>query len=302
VNTTGFTKYDTAVVGGIDIEFAKDGSIKNNTAVSKSVTSNVTTGYYTIDLTPGSYNVTIEKKEVNTTSYTYDAKLVLTKGQGTKEYNINLTKKTVTVTGYTQDEKGNKIGGVSVKYEPDKSVINNTAVAPGTPTSNETTGLYTIELKPGIYNITASKLTASEYVSQQTLVYYCEKPSVNITNESKIIDITVSKKSVSVSGTVSYDGTKKANVTYILFDIDELVKDNTAIFNYVTPDKTDSYAVELKPGSYNISVYSDVFNISGVNYTYNISEDTDKLVVSDSQISTGVKPFNIKVEMKVKPD
>jgi len=263
VKVTGSTKYNNEVKGSIEIKFTKDGSIKNNTAETDSVTTNTTTGYYTIDLTPGTYNVTVEEKEGDTIVYTYDAKLNITKGQDPiKNYDIILTKKTVTITGHTKDDDG-PVGGISILYEPNGSIVGNTAAKPGTSTSNETTGFYSIELKPGYYNITASKKEG------QTLVYYCEMKE-HITNDSKTVDIIVAKKSVTVSGTVKYNGIKQENIT-VSFEKNELVKNNSAVPTSVISDKTGSYSVEVTPGSYNItaSKYQD----STLVYQYTGSED-----------------------------
>jgi hypothetical protein len=291
VKVTGYTKYDNTILGGINIEFAKDNSKKNNTAVQGTVKSNQTTGYYSIDLQPGMYNVTAQKKDGNTIIYSYDAKLNITVGKGTYDYNIILAKNTVTITGITKDEKGTVIGGVSIEYEPDGSVVNNTAVAPGTPTSNEATGLYTIELKPGYYNITSSKKEG------QTIVYYNEIHSKKIINESKTVDITVSKKSVSVGGTVKYNGATKENISIYFIKNESIAGNNADDYALTTSDKNGFYAVELAPGYYNITAFSEMFNISGVNYAYINTTETNQYQALEDSISMG-DTFNIKLEMK----
>jgi dolichyl-diphosphooligosaccharide--protein glycosyltransferase len=154
VNVSGYTKFNNAAVDGIEIEITPDNSIGNNTAKeyeSPIVSNDV--GYYALDLSPGSYNVSVQQTEMDTLVYTFDGKLVLSEGQSPTVYDIALTKNSVTVSGITASE-GTIVDNVSIFFGADLEVINNTAITLFT--GSDENGLYTVELNPGAYNITAS--------------------------------------------------------------------------------------------------------------------------------------------------
>jgi hypothetical protein len=70
VTVTGRTLYDSSSLGNVTVLFTKDASIKNNTAVTSSVRSDIN-GDYSIEITSGSYNVSITNKEVNESGILY---------------------------------------------------------------------------------------------------------------------------------------------------------------------------------------------------------------------------------------
>ncbi len=94
VTVHGATIYNNTNKLGIRIDFSADSSVANNTAILNSITSN-TTGYYTIELTPGSYivsvNQTFNESGVNAT-YRFTKKLVVTQGQPPVTLDIVLTR------------------------------------------------------------------------------------------------------------------------------------------------------------------------------------------------------------------
>jgi len=225
----------------------------------------------------------------DTIIYSYTGKLNVSKGQGSKSYDINLVRESVNISGQTKERaSGEDIGGVTINYEPDGSVINNTAKIPDTPISDEN-GYYTVELALGSYNITASK-----YDDAGTLVYLSEsKLTVNRSDDGTTKNIFVDKKSVTVSGTTTYNNIPKENITIYFVNVT-----NTETFAAARSDETGSYTMELTPGSYNVSAFSDQFNISGVNYVYVNTTETNYIEVTEGQILTGAPPFNVKLEMK----
>jgi dolichyl-diphosphooligosaccharide--protein glycosyltransferase len=82
VTVSGITSSDGDVVGNVSLRFYPDNTVENNTALLMDTTSDVEDGSYTIELTPGSYNVSGERgidpeEEVNIT-YTGFKKLTVT--------------------------------------------------------------------------------------------------------------------------------------------------------------------------------------------------------------------------------
>ena len=106
-------------------------------------------------LTPGAYNVTVKKTEGATTVYTFSGKLSLFIGEGTASYNLTLTKASVTVSGSTTYNGVGK-ANMTVIFTKDLAVENNTAVT--TSVKANASGVYTIELTPGSYNVSVDEL------------------------------------------------------------------------------------------------------------------------------------------------
>jgi len=298
VNVSGFTKAvtnDTAI-GNVEILFEKDETVQYNTAETNSAMSNETTGSYSINLKPGFYNVSAEQMIADTVVYEYIGKLDVGEGIGEKPYEIKLNKKTVTLKGTVKDDETGKLAeGVTVTYTPDLSVENNTATTPSQPvTGND--GAYSIEIRPGFYNLTALKQDGS------TLVYIYEETSLEITNSTTSKDILVDKKSVTLTGKAAYNAENKEDIT-IDFTIDHSKSNNSAVFTSAVTDETGHYTVEITPGTtekpanYNISAFSNMFNISGVNYTYINTSSTGHITVTEDEIITG-KTHNIELELK----
>jgi dolichyl-diphosphooligosaccharide--protein glycosyltransferase len=155
VTVNGKTTYAGTGIDDVTIDFGYDYSVENNTAEAATVTT-ASDGTYTVDLKPGSYNISIDKWDGNTLVYKLlDQKLTLTQGEGTKD-NVNfvLEKKSVAVSGTTTHD-GETISEVNVRFERDETVENNTALN-RVPKSDEN-GEYTDELTIGSYNITAVK-------------------------------------------------------------------------------------------------------------------------------------------------
>ncbi|KYK29757.1 hypothetical protein AYK20_00035 [Thermoplasmatales archaeon SG8-52-1] len=81
-NLSGFTKYNDNIISNVtDIEFSPDRSIENNTAIYTVKVESDEKGFYTVELEPGYYNVSVyyefTENEQNYT-YTYSRKLEIT--------------------------------------------------------------------------------------------------------------------------------------------------------------------------------------------------------------------------------
>jgi dolichyl-diphosphooligosaccharide--protein glycosyltransferase len=148
-NVSGFTKYADKTVGGITINFDPDESKEINTAETNQIISE-SGGSYLVTLKPGSYNVSISKKEGDTLVYSFNGKLKLDIGQGNASYDISMNKNSSTVNGITSFDGKNK-DNVSITFKPDGSE-NNTAVT--ATAKSDTNGSYTVELALGRYNVT----------------------------------------------------------------------------------------------------------------------------------------------------
>jgi hypothetical protein len=151
---SGYTTHNAIKITSIPVTFAPDDSVENNTATTISVTSDVQ-GLYTAKLTPGTYNVTVQKTDGTTIVYTYANKLIISIGEGNASYNIALTKLSVTVSGNT---KYNGVGkeNMTILFSKDLRFLNNTAVTKSVITDKN--GNYTTELTPGSYNASVEEI------------------------------------------------------------------------------------------------------------------------------------------------
>jgi len=179
VYVRGRTIRDTTNVSGISVSFAADLSVKNNTAGKNALTATSDkNGSYVVKLTPGSYNVTVSKKQGQTVIYSFEGKLKLFVGEGNQTYLIRLVKHTVTVSGVTKYNNTYR-ADTKVDFLPDTSVQNNTAIQ-NTIVSNAT-GVYTVELNPGTYTVSVNQ-TVNEsghnvtYIFRQLLVIAKDQP------------------------------------------------------------------------------------------------------------------------------
>jgi len=172
VNVSGFTKYEGKGINNITINFEPDNSIDKNTAESATATSKAD-GSYLADLSPGSYNVSINKKEGSTLVYWFSGKLNLLIGQGSASYDISLSKNSTTVSGITSFEGVNK-NNISIIFEPDGSA-NNTAIKETI--KSDTNGSYKVELTPGKYNIIVNQTKTED---NQNYTYHYKASNVQI--------------------------------------------------------------------------------------------------------------------------
>jgi hypothetical protein len=189
VKVNGYTKYGDENVGGVSIQLLPDESVKNNTAMESSKSSNVTTGYYEIKLTPGLYNVSTTQKVGQTTVYSYEGKLEVQMGEGTKTANIIMTKVSATVSGNTK-YNGKNVKNITIDFEQDISVENNTAKS--TTAKSDKNGFYELELTPGSY---IASVNETVYEAGENVTYtFTDKLDIKITDLSKSFDITLARK------------------------------------------------------------------------------------------------------------
>lgn len=150
---SGYTKHGNDNIHDISIEFSPNGTVKNNTVQLVRVISDAD-GYYSADLMPGSYNITVDDS-VEQGTYSFTGQLSIKMGEGVKAFDVSLTKQSITVTGNTKYDNTNK-GNISILFLPDEDVVNNTAVEAITVSDED--GSYVAELMPGTYNVTVDEL------------------------------------------------------------------------------------------------------------------------------------------------
>ena len=160
VKVSGYTRHEENAIGNITIKFDPDASIDKNTAESNTTTSKLD-GSYLIEISPGSYNVSISKMEVATLVYSYTGKLNVTKGQGTATYDISMIKNSTTVNGETLFEGINK-NNISISFEPYGSE-NNSAIRERA--ISDINGSFIVEIAPGTYNITVDQTITEDDVN-----------------------------------------------------------------------------------------------------------------------------------------
>ena len=112
-----------------------------------------------MELTPGNYNVSVEFMEGQTLVYSFSGSLEIIKGSITKTYDITLTKHSATVSGYTTFGGTNIVNVTNIIFEPDLSIINNTALF-GNAVKSDETGYYSLELSPGSYIVNVNYSTS----------------------------------------------------------------------------------------------------------------------------------------------
>ncbi|PNX50634.1 MAG: hypothetical protein BV456_06010, partial [Thermoplasmata archaeon M8B2D] len=197
----------------------------------------------------------------------------------TKTQNISLELVPVTVSG-SAFYMDNGINGVNIDFSVNESVDRNTAEEASATTDEN--GKYSIDLKPGSYNISIIKTD----ITSGSIIYVLEGETLVLTKGQKpvIKDFILEKKSVTVNGVTTASGKAIENVT-LDFVVDYTISNNTAVGTYIISDQDGLYTVELTPGSYNVTGRSEQYTENGVNYTYT----GYKLVtVTEENIPTGI--------------
>jgi dolichyl-diphosphooligosaccharide--protein glycosyltransferase len=223
-----------------------------------------------------SYNLKVSKL----TEYQSD-EFVSPEENKTTTYNVSIQLTPVEITGQITHE-GEVVEGADINFDKDDTVKDNTADG-GITTSNEN-GEYTINLKPGKYIVNISKYVEQQQTHQVTLMYEFTDGTLTLNRGEGTrsgVDFTVEKKSATVTGTTSYEGSYE-EVT-ITFNPDDIDVNNTAVYAETVSDENGSYSVELTPGTYSISAESSTFEEDNVTYVYKF---TSSIVVADTSDKT----------------
>lgn len=266
----------------IEIEFSPDMSVDdaiNNTAESKTVTAE-TDGTYSVELIPGYYNITINHKEGDVLVFTYEEsgyKVNMNNTKQTKDIALyEGNKHSATITGYILDENSDVIekAGVTIDFSADGSEENNPAIVPADP-ATDSDGMFLVELTHnGNYNISVN-------YTEGNVIVYTGTGYIDNASEDMKEDITLTKRSATLSGKVTYDGVPVENVN-VVFSINKASAGNNAKKpnTGITTDSNGDYTVELTTkGDYNISI--DKKAEDGVTTIYSYTGSLDD--VSDGQ-------------------
>jgi len=152
VRTVGAATYNGIGIEDILINFDPREDVENNTAEVKKVVTTEENGLFEIDLTPGSYNVSVQQRDGQILVYTFDDTLELMIGEGRHPYNISLTRLSTNLSGFTLYNDNSVPNVTDIEFSPDRSIENNTAIYTVRVNSDEK-GFYTVELGPGYYNV-----------------------------------------------------------------------------------------------------------------------------------------------------
>jgi len=263
-------------IDGALVELHHFSSYTNSDILIDSMTTGSDATYSFTDILPGQYTI----KAFDLPDYEAEETVAIYENE-TKSFNISMQFSPVTTSGTTKYE-GSPVGDITIEFEPDESIENNTAEA--TSISSDENGFYEVDLKPGYYNIIV------EEMDDQTLVYsYSGSKEIIKGSETETHDILLTKHSVTISGYTSYQGTHIDNITFIEFEPDVSVVNNSALFGSIAnSDENGSYKIELMPGIYEV-ILDYPFSEGGQNYTYTFD---GALSLENEDIISG-KTYNI---------
>jgi len=239
------------------------------------------TGKYAFSsLNPGPYIINATKRNSATgyLDYSIEETVSLVENE-TTNFNVSIIYAAIDVSGYTK-HGSEGIGNIKIDFTTDGSIEDNTAETT-TATSGED-GSYVVELKPGRYNISIDD-TSGEH---NAVYSYSGQLAVSMGEGVKTFDISMIKETVTVSGSTTYNGANKDNIT-INFSPDFGVENNTAIPALAMSGENGDYIVELVPGTYTVTVDEGPVNENSQNVKYTF---TGQLEVKDTDVS---KTFNV---------
>jgi len=244
--------------------------------VIDTATTDVTGTFSFSSLIPGDYIINASKANTTTGYLDYAIEETVTlKENETTTINVSITYAPIAVSGYTKHGDEN-IGEITIEFSPNGSIENNTAQLKRVDSDSD--GSYSDELMPGYYNVTVDESGEHGTYSFKGQLF------IQMGQGVKSYDLSMTKHSVTVSGSTKYDGTNIDNITIIFLPVD--IENNTAEYAMAQSDENGSYVVELIPGSYNVTV-EELVNESGQNVTYTFTG------LLEIQIDDVAKSFDI---------
>lgn len=243
------------VLEGVDVELLFVYNKQTGATRSVANTTTLNKGVYKFEnIISGNQNKYILKVKPNL-PYDVSEEEVYVEANTSTDYNLSVGLAPITVSGTTSYD-GNFIEGVTINFEVDTDIEDNTAEQ--VETKSVINGTYSVFLQPGSYNITLQK-----YIGE-TLVYELEGEQMKLSesqlNETKNFELI--KKSVSYTGITTYN---EENIGDITIDYSPIT--NEGIFTSTISNKLGIYNVELTPGNYSVNVSYPVEE-NGVNVTY----------------------------------
>ncbi|HEC81861.1 MAG TPA: hypothetical protein ENI42_05515, partial [Thermoplasmatales archaeon] len=139
----------------VQLIYSKTGNIVDSS------TANSTGFYKFTNLIPGDYKLNVTVLNATNGRVAYEASVDVTlEANETTINNISLSLKPIPVSGYTRkQENGAPLRNVTIEFSP--AVVRNNTAEFAVATSNETSGYYTVELKPGVYNVSATVMVTN---------------------------------------------------------------------------------------------------------------------------------------------
>ena len=179
-------KYDEEEeVSNVDVSL-KYTKLNGEIKVVNSLITDTTGKYSFVSLVPGNYII-------NATKYPdYETETTITVSENVStSYNLSLAYAYVTVSGYTRyNDTGSIIENVSIGFEMDDSVLNNTA-EPKT-VKSDTVGYFESKFYPGSYNVTVTHFVNE---SGNDVIYVYEgQITIQIGEVSKSYEILLDKE------------------------------------------------------------------------------------------------------------
>ena len=262
----------------VELFYVKPTDQTGQTQISAGNYTSDNDGSYEFDsLLPGSYII----RAVKGVEYKTEQEITIKENE-TKIFNVSMDLYPATLTGNLLSQYDEPVKA-TILFEPDESEEDNTAVETSIESASD--GSYSIDITPGLYNV-----TVNEFIDSIT-AYELDDGKITIGQGIGSItkDFTANKKSVTVTGTTTYAGVEK-NAT-LSFTPDTTVSNNTAITLF-EKFSTGSYSAELNPGTYNVAVESNMYDEDGVNYTY-----SGKFTISEEDIEDGYT-YNVALIVK----
>lgn len=279
VEVNGNVLYENEIISDkeIKIQFTSDLSVDdpaNNTAVAKNTTTDEN-GYYSIDLIPGFYNITINHFEGNVLVYTYkESSFYVDMLKTEQEENITIyDKHSATITGFIVNDYDDiiKKAGITLNFEVNNAVENNIALEAKNPVTRSD-GSFLVELTPeGYYNI-------SVYYTEGDVIVYTGSDVINNASDGDEKNITLTKESVTFYGEVKFNDETVSGIDIVFVPDDDNAKEPIS----PNSDENGNFSVELsQDASYNVTVV-DRLTDGVIRYTFskiiNTSTETTLII------------------------
>jgi len=236
--------------------------VDGNTMVVDTETTDETGAYSFSSLNPGIYLINASVSNANGyLDYLIGSEVTLPENE-TITFNVSIDYATIKLNGFTKHGTGN-IGDITIDFIPDEAVANNTAEQASSISLED--GSYIAELKPGQYNITIDD-TSGEHDAAYS---YSGQITIAKGEGTKTLNLIMTKKTVTVSGSTTYNSANIGNVS-ITFIPDSETGNNTAEFASVKSIGNGAFVAELMAGTYDVTV-DELVNESGQNIIYSFT-------------------------------
>ena len=143
---------------------------------------------------PGQYIVNATKINITTgyLDYAIEETVTLVENE-TTTFNVSITYAPITLSGYTKYQN-EIVGNLSINFEANKTIENNTATLSAWAESDEKTGFFKVSLMPGIYNVSIDEMMT---INDTNVTYTFEgQLEIKFGEGTKTYDIPITKEEV----------------------------------------------------------------------------------------------------------